>query len=116
MNSQRYQSDVSLDMGRTKENKLRFKAGPLDIRAALMERKTAWRVPELTRLLSLGKHTLYDAIESGHLPATRIGTALRINPSDALTWYEAGTTGIRERPAPEEGGPRPRARRKGRKL
>ena len=47
----------------------------------------------MTGLLSLGKHTLYDAIEYGQLPATRIGTALRISPSDALAWYESGTSG-----------------------
>jgi excisionase family DNA binding protein len=82
----------------------------------LRERKTAWRVPELTGLLSLGKHTLYDAIESGQLTATRIGTALRISPSDALAWYEARTTGTGRKAAREEDRPPPRARRKGRKL
>jgi len=80
-------------MRSTKADTSRSHAGPLDILAALRERRTAWRVPELARLLSLGPRTIYDAIASGQLPAMRIGTALRINPTDALAWVEARTTG-----------------------
>jgi len=75
-----------------KTKALKSHAGPLDLRAVLRERQTAWRVPELARMLSLGDHTLYDTIASGQLPAARVGTALRISPIDALAWYEARTT------------------------
>jgi excisionase family DNA binding protein len=63
----------------------------LDVHAVLRQRRTAWRVPELARLLSLGPRTVYDAIDSGQLPAIKIGTALRISPADAVKWVEAGT-------------------------
>jgi excisionase family DNA binding protein len=68
---------------------------PLDILAVLRSRKTAWRVPELTGLLSLGRRTLYDVVDAGDLPAIKINTGIRISPSDALAWVEARTTGVR---------------------
>ena len=68
---------------------------PLDILAVLRSRKTAWRIPELTGLLSLGRRTLYDVVDAGDLPAIKINTGIRISPSDALAWVEARTTGIR---------------------
>jgi len=89
----------TLNMRRIKTKALKSHAGPLDLRAVLRERQTAWRVPELTGLLSLGDHTLYDAIAYGQLPASRIGSTLRISPIDALAWYEARTTSKEERPA-----------------
>jgi len=61
-------------------------AVPLDILEELRQRKKAWRIPELTELLNLGKRTLYDEVEAGRLPAFRFGTAIRINPSDAVMW------------------------------
>ena len=69
--------------------------GPLDILAVLRARMTAWRIPELTKLLSLGRRTLYDVVDSGDLPAIKVNTGIRISPSDALAWVEARTTGIR---------------------
>jgi excisionase family DNA binding protein len=83
---------IILNLRKIEPKTLKFPAGPLDIRAVLHERQTAWRVPELTRLLSLGDHTLYDAIASGQLPASRVGTTIRISPIDALTYFEARTT------------------------
>ena len=80
-------------MSRPKASTQTSSTGPLDLRSSLRERRTAWRVPQLTQMLSLGKHTLYDAIKSGELTATRIGTALIVNPVDALEWFEARTTG-----------------------
>jgi excisionase family DNA binding protein len=56
---------------------------------------TAWRIPELTELLSLGRRTLYDVVDAGDLPAIKVNTGIRISPSDALAWVEARTTGIR---------------------
>ena len=68
---------------------------PLDILAVLRSRKSAWRIPELTVLLSLGRRTLYDVVDAGDLPAIKINTGIRISPSDALAWVEARTTGVR---------------------
>jgi len=67
---------------------------PLDILAVLRNRTTAWRVRELARLLSLGRRTVYDAIDSGQLSAIRIGTSVRINPSEAAEWIGRGATGL----------------------
>jgi excisionase family DNA binding protein len=69
--------------------------GPLDILAVLRSRKSAWRIPELTDLLWLGRRTLYDVVDAGDLPAIKINTGIRISPSDALAWVEARTTGVR---------------------
>ena len=69
--------------------------GPLDILAVLRARMTAWRIPELTTLLSLGRRTLYDVVDAGDLPAIKVNTGIRISPSDALAWVEARTTGVR---------------------
>jgi hypothetical protein len=63
----------------------------LDLHAVLRNRKTAWRIPELARLLSLGPRTVDDGVDSGQVPAIKIGTALRISPVDAVAWVEAGT-------------------------
>jgi len=67
---------------------------PLDILEVLRARKKAWTIPELTELLNLGRRTLYDEVEAGKLPAFRFGTAIRINPSDAVIWVEARMTGV----------------------
>ena len=66
----------------------------LDIHYILRTHLAAWRVPELARLLSLDCRTLYQAVASGQLPAMRIGTAIRINPADALAWIQSRTTAI----------------------
>jgi excisionase family DNA binding protein len=69
----------------------------VNIHTTLLIRKTAWKIPELAELLNLGRRTVYEAVESGSLPAFKIGTAVRVNPIDALEWFEARTTGIRIR-------------------
>ena len=66
----------------------------LGILKVLRARKKAWRIPELSELLTLGRRTLYDEVETGRLPAMRFGTAIRINPSDAVSWVEARMTGV----------------------
>jgi excisionase family DNA binding protein len=67
---------------------------PLDILEVLRARKKAWKVPELTELPNLGRRTLYDEVEAGRLPALRIGTTIRINPSDAVIWVAARMTRV----------------------
>jgi len=73
--------------------------GPLDVHAVLRARRTAWRVPELARLLSLGRRTLYDLVDTGQLSAIRIGTAVRISPADAAAYIAAQTTGTQRNAA-----------------
>jgi excisionase family DNA binding protein len=80
-------------MKKTDTEKCGVRSGTLDLHEVLRDRKTAWRVPELARLLSLGARTVYDAVDSGQLRAMKIGTAVRINPKDALTWIETSTYG-----------------------
>jgi excisionase family DNA binding protein len=70
------------------------RSGPLDIHAVLRSRQKAWKVKELTDLLSLGRRTIYDAVDNGQLCAMKLGTAVRISPSDAVAWVEARTTGV----------------------
>lgn len=67
---------------------------PLDILELLRARKKAWKIPELTELLNLGRRTLYEEVEAERLPAWRFGTAIRINPSDAVIWAEARMTRV----------------------
>jgi excisionase family DNA binding protein len=67
---------------------------PLDIMSVLRARQTAWTAPELTTLLSLGRRTIYDAVQDGQLCALKLGTAIRLSPSDVVVWAEARTTGI----------------------
>lgn len=67
---------------------------PVDIFENLRTRTTAWKITELAVLLNLGRRTLYDAIESGQLPAMRLGGSVRINPFDVVAWVDARTTGV----------------------
>jgi excisionase family DNA binding protein len=50
--------------------------------------KSALTVPKLATLLSLGKRTVYDHIDSGSLPAYKIGTSLRLDPATTADWLE----------------------------
>jgi len=70
---------------------------PVDIHAVLSSRQTAWKVPELASLLTVGRRTLYDAVDSGQLPSFKIGIAVRISPSAALDWLEDRSTGLNHR-------------------
>ena len=67
--------------------------GAIDVHKVLQMRRTAWKVPEYAELLAAAPRTIYDAIACGGLRAFRVGTAVRISPTDALAWVEAGTTG-----------------------
>jgi len=62
--------------------------------SVLRARQTAWKAPELTALLSLGRRTIYDAVQDGQLSAMKLGTAIRLSPSDVVVWVEARTTGV----------------------
>lgn len=51
-----------------------------------------YRVPAVARLLDVSPSTVYRAIESGALPALRIGSTVRVHGSALAAWL--GTTGI----------------------
>jgi excisionase family DNA binding protein len=54
----------------------------------IRESKSALTVPELATILSLGKRTVYDQIDSGSLRAYKIGTSLRLDPATTADWLE----------------------------
>ena len=44
--------------------------------------------PDVTELTKLGRTTIYQEIQSGRLPAVRIGRAVRVRRSDLLEWLD----------------------------
>lgn len=72
---------------------------PVDVLEVLRQRTTAWKVSELARLLNLGKRTLYTDIESGQLPALKIGDSIRLNPPDVLEWVQTYYLGVNKQGA-----------------
>lgn len=49
------------------------------------------RVEEAARLLSLGRSTIYELMDSGELPSVRCGTARRIPVAALRKWVEEHT-------------------------
>jgi excisionase family DNA binding protein len=58
----------------------------------LRSRNTAWKPKELMNLMTLSKSQIYREIEQGRVRALRFGGSLRIDPMDALAWYERSLT------------------------
>jgi excisionase family DNA binding protein len=56
------------------------------------KRKTAWTVEALAQLLSCSGKSLYKMIQSGKLPAYRIGSSIRIDPKAAAVWLKGRST------------------------
>lgn len=75
------------------------KTGPVSVLAVLRCRQTAWKVTELAELFNVGRRSIYDLIDNGTLVSFRVGTAIRIDPADALELIEGLTTGIMRRAA-----------------
>lgn len=50
------------------------------------------RVEEAARLLSLGRSTIYELMDSGELPSVRCGAARRIPVAALRKWVEEHTT------------------------
>ncbi len=48
-------------------------------------------VPEVARLLSIGRTKVYDLIKNEGLPSVRVGSALRVSVEDLHTWIEERT-------------------------
>jgi excisionase family DNA binding protein len=64
----------------------------MSIPEQLRARKTAWKPKELMILMSLSKSQMYREIDEGKVRALRFGGSLRIDPADALAWYERALT------------------------
>ncbi|MBN1461695.1 MAG: helix-turn-helix domain-containing protein [Armatimonadetes bacterium] len=45
-----------------------------------MKNNTILKVRDVCKLLGVGQSTVYRAVETGRLPAVRIGTAIRFRP------------------------------------
>lgn len=45
-------------------------------------------IPQVMRLLSLGRTKVYELIEKEHLPVIRFGRAVRVSSAALQTWLE----------------------------
>jgi excisionase family DNA binding protein len=45
-------------------------------------------IPEVARLLSVGRTKVYDLIRKEGLPAVQVGSAMRISLADLHTWIQ----------------------------
>ena len=50
------------------------------------------RAEDVSKLLSLGRSTVFQLLASGELPVVRIGRAVRVRRADLEPWIEAQTT------------------------
>jgi excisionase family DNA binding protein len=57
-----------------------------DLVSVVKSSDVAWTVPQLAKLLSLSSRALYDLVQSGSLPAYKIGTAIRLCPTSTASW------------------------------
>jgi excisionase family DNA binding protein len=55
-------------------------------------RREAWTVPALAKLLSMSKGEIYEQVKSGKLPAYKIGTSIRLCPKLTAQWLRARLT------------------------
>jgi excisionase family DNA binding protein len=58
----------------------------------LEKRKNALTVRELALLLSLSEKLLYRLIRQGALPALRVGTSVRLDPTVTANWIRGRVT------------------------
>jgi excisionase family DNA binding protein len=63
-----------------------------DLVSVVESSEAAWTVQGLAKLLSLSPRGLYDLVESGSLPAYRIGTAIRLCPATTAAWLRERLT------------------------
>lgn len=64
----------------------------MPINEQLLARTTAWTLKHLMTLLNFVRKPFYREIEQGKLRASRFGASLRIDPMDAIVWYEGSLT------------------------
>lgn len=60
--------------------------------------KDVLTVAEVVRYSRIGRNTVYAAIDSGQLPAIRVGRILRVKRSDAIRWFQ----GLRDAGTPRQ--------------
>ena len=64
-------------------------------------RPAAWTTREVAQRASVSTRTVQRWIESGGLPARRVGRTLRVEPAEFEAWWEAQATRQVQQPAPE---------------
>jgi excisionase family DNA binding protein len=65
---------------------------PRDLVSVVASSDVAWTVSKLAKLLSLSSRALYDLVQSGSLPAYKIGTAIRLCPASTADWLRERLT------------------------
>jgi excisionase family DNA binding protein len=55
----------------------------------IRERETAFSVLEVAKLLNISSRCIYDHITEGRLPSMRIGSTVRLDPSQVADWLTA---------------------------
>ena len=54
-----------------------------------MNDKLLYRIPEVARLLSLGRSKVYELVRSGVLPSVRIDGCRRVKGEDVIAFVES---------------------------
>jgi excisionase family DNA binding protein len=58
----------------------------------IADRREAWTVPQLAKLLALSKGEIYEQVKAGKLPAFKIGTSIRLCPKLTAQWLHSRLT------------------------
>ena len=52
----------------------------------IAQRDSALTVPELAKILNISSRSVYEHVQAGRLPSMRIGTSVRLDPSQTASW------------------------------
>jgi excisionase family DNA binding protein len=52
----------------------------------IAERETAMTVPQLAKILCISTRSIYEHVQAGRLPSIKIGTTVRLDPSQVASW------------------------------
>jgi excisionase family DNA binding protein len=69
---------------------------------ALRQRNTVMNVHEVSALLGLSKSLLYRMAAANEIPAIRLSGAVRFDPGQLATWYEARLNPLGRKPVAAE--------------
>jgi excisionase family DNA binding protein len=54
----------------------------------IAERETAMTVPQLAKILSISSRSIYEHVAEGRLACIRIGSTIRLDPSQTAQWLQ----------------------------
>jgi excisionase family DNA binding protein len=83
---------VSIQAGACEDDEDDNDIRPRDLASIVASSDSAWTIPKLAKLLSLSSRGLYDLVQSGSLPAYKIGTAIRLCPASTADWLRERLT------------------------